>query len=122
MKNKTKYDVIYYKNENNRSPVREWIKDFDNDDQRKIKSKIYRMATEWENLSQSGFIKKLKGAKNLSEIKFQGNKKQIRIIFMILGQEAVLLHGFIKKRSSYKAEIQTAESRARNYEEQSNEK
>ena len=112
------WEVEFYKTENNKIPVEDFIKNLSE----KEESKIYR---EIDLLKQKGiylgfpFTSKIEGSdyKNLWELRIKFSSNNFRIIYFLHTKKTfVLLHGFTKKTNrTPKRELEIAKRRMIEY-------
>ena len=112
------WEVEFYKTENNKIPVEDFIKNLSE----KEESKIYR---EIDLLKQKGiylgfpFTSKIEGSdyKNLWELRIKFSSNNFRVIYFLhIEKTFVLLHGFKKKTNrTSKRELEIAKRRMIEY-------
>jgi len=112
------WEVEFYKTENNKIPVEDFIKNLSE----KEESKIYR---EIDLLKQKGiylgfpFTSKIEGSdyKNLWELRIKFSSNNFRVIYFLhIEKTFVLLHGFKKKTDrTSKRELEIAKRRMIEY-------
>ena len=89
-------NVRYFKHENGKQPVSDWLDKLPINDQRKIEFEIQKVRFGF-TIGKGNFAK-ITDAKGLWEIKANLSAKRIaRVLFCISSDNIVLLHGFIKK-------------------------
>ena len=87
-------NVIFFRTETGREPVREWLRGFDNADKQRIGVDIEKVRFRWP--VSMPLIRKLET--DLWKIRSNLRRKRIaRILFTLEDSEMVILHGFIKK-------------------------
>ena len=101
--------VVFFRNENGREPVREWLKTLDRDDRKKIGEDIKVVQFRWP----LGMPLVRKIDPDLWEVRSRLSQGRIaRVFFTGHLQEIAELHGFIKKSQKTPAnELKTARVR-----------
>lgn len=99
----------FFQTEAGREPVREWIKSFDRPDMLSIGNAIAEVQWGWP--IGMPLVRKLDT--DLWEVRFNISDKRIaRVLFTILDEEMLLLHGFVKKsQETPPEELKTAKKR-----------
>lgn len=88
------WQVEYYKNIDNKEPVKEWLSSFDNKTKTKIKKYFERLERKKLNLSHT-FIKHLET--QLYEISIDDDKRVFKIIFFPnIDKKIIILHAYTK--------------------------
>jgi phage-related protein len=87
------FDIRFYQETSGKEPVLEWIKDFNEKDQKIISRDIKQIQYNWP--WKMPLIKSL--GNGLMEIRIKLKDKQVRIFFILHDGVIILLHGFIKK-------------------------
>ena len=91
-----KLQVVFFRTETGREPVREWLEKFGEADEQRIYAVIRAVWMDWEAALRKQRVKKL--AEDLWEIRRPMRKNRtVRVIFTRENDKMVLLHGFIKK-------------------------
>ena len=92
-------DVIFFRTETGREPVREWLSNFGEEDGNIIDLDIRVVAEYWPQVLQTNLVKKMIGEEHLWEIRsrISAGKRIARILFTLERRRMILLHGFIKK-------------------------
>jgi len=86
--------VHFFRAQNGREPVREWIRELGVDDRKTIGEDIKTVELGWP----IGMPLVRKMERDLWEIRIDLHGRRIaRVLFTVLGCQLVLLHGFIKK-------------------------
>ncbi len=88
-----KLQVVFYKSNSEKEPVREWLKKLDKDDRKIIGEDIKTVQYGWP--LGMPLVRKIE--KGLWEIRIQIDNRIARILFTAHEGIMVLLHGFIKK-------------------------
>lgn len=87
-------NVIFFRTETGREPVREWLRGLDKADKQRIGTDIEKVQFRWP--VSTPLVRKLET--NLWEVRSNLRQKRIaRVLFTVTEDEMVLLHGFIKK-------------------------
>ena len=87
-------NVIFFRTETGREPVREWLRGLDKADKQRIGTDMEKVQFRWP--VSMPLIRKLET--DLWEIRSNLRQKRIvRVLFTVADNEMVLLHGFIKK-------------------------
>lgn len=86
-------NVVFFRTEAGREPVREWLKELDKDDRKRIGEDIKLVQFRWP--VGMPWVRKMKA--DLWEIRTRLDNRIVRIFFTVRGGEMALLHGFIKK-------------------------
>ena len=101
--------VLFYKTQSGKEPVREWLKSLTHDDKKTIGEDIKTVQFGWP--IGMPVVRKLD--KGLWEVRSRLNKCIARIIFTVENDAMVLLHGFIKKsQKTPKDNLELAKKRA----------
>jgi phage-related protein len=101
-------DVVFFRTEAGKEPVREWLLGLAREDRRRIGEDIKTAQFGWP--LGMPLIRKL-GA-GLWEVRSHVNNGIARVIFTVDGQTMILLHGFQKKsQRTPQADLMTAKSR-----------
>jgi phage-related protein len=87
------FDICFYQETSGKEPVLEWIKDFNEKEQKIIGRDIKQMQYTWP--WKMPLIKSL--GNGLMEIRIKLQDKQVRIFFILHDGVIILLHGFVKK-------------------------
>ncbi len=85
--------VVFYKTDPGKEPVREWLKELDKEDRKIIGEDIKTVQLGWP----LGMPLVRKIDKGLWEIRIQLDRRIARVLFTAHKGMMVLLHGFIKK-------------------------
>lgn len=88
-----KVDVVFYRTETDREPVREWLQALPREDKRTIGSDIKTVQFGWP--LGMPLVRKLEPG--LWEIRSRVDQRTARVLFTVVDEKIVLLHGFIKK-------------------------
>ena len=118
MKNRTDYSPIFFKTQNGKEPVREWIKNsFKKQEREEINTDMLFVAKHFPNIPKQRMISKISGYKDIWEIRIRfSNKTQVRILFLERNSNIVFLHGFIKKDQKIpKKELKLVNKRKQEY-------
>jgi phage-related protein len=86
--------LVFFKTGSGAMPVRDWLHDFPKDERRRIGEELKVVESGWP--LGMPVVKKIANVK-LWEVRVNLNKRTARILFTIVGDLIVLLHGFIKK-------------------------
>jgi phage-related protein len=105
-------NVVFYRTESGKEPVREWLKGLSREDKRKIGEDIKTAQLGWP--LGMPLIRKVET--NLWEVRTKLENGIARVFFTVDGEYMVLLHGFIKKApKTPRHELKTALDRLGNY-------
>ena len=85
--------VVFYKSDSDKEPVRDWLKKLDKEDRKIIGENIKTVQFGWP--LGMPLVRKIEKA--LWEIRIQLDNRIVRILFTTHEGFMVLLHGFIKK-------------------------
>jgi phage-related protein len=104
--------VVFFKTDTENEPVREWLKSLSREDCKTIGADIMTVQYVWpvgkplvDNLGDGVW-----------EVRSRLDNRIARILFAMVDQEIVLLHGFIKKTQKTPAdELELAKKRKRQY-------
>lgn len=100
--------VVFYRSANNHEPVRAWLKDLDKVDRQVIGEDIKTVQFGWP--LGMPLVRKMKP--KLWEVRSHTKQGIARILFTVVNDVMVLLHGFIKKSiKTPPNELETAEHR-----------
>ncbi len=108
------YICIFYKTTNGKSPVEDFIESLDEDTQDKF---IYKKELLEYFGPQLRYPHTSEISEGIFELRFKGQKGQIRILFFFYyDKQIVLIHGFVKKTQKIpKKEINIAKQRKAEY-------
>lgn len=112
MKAERPLKVVFFKTDTGNEPVREWLKALSKEDCKIIGTDILTVQYAWplgkplvDNLGDG-----------LWEVRSRLGNRIARTLFMMVNQEIVLLHGFIKKQQKTpQDELELAKKRKRQY-------
>lgn len=103
-------DVVFFRSEAGAEPVREWLKAESVDTRKRIGEDIKTVQFGWP--LGMPLVRKL--APELWEVRSKIKDGIARVLFTVLGETMVLLHGFVKKAQKTPArELDTATKRLR---------
>jgi phage-related protein len=106
-------EVRFFQSASGNEPVRNWLKTLFKDDRRSIGEDIKTAQFGWP--LGMPLVRKLE--KNLWEVRTNITDGIARIIFTVIGNQMVLLHGFVKKsQQTPKNELETARKRLKSLE------
>lgn len=89
-----KISALFYENSNDKKPVREWLYSLDEEDRKVIGKDIKTVEYGWP----IGMPVCRKLESKLYEVRSDiSNKRIARVIFTVIDEYMILLHGFIKK-------------------------
>ena len=99
MNTEPKLRVVFFRTDSGNEPVREWLENLEEEDERTIDADIAVVAEHWPSVLRTSLVKKLQGEGNLWEIRsrISYGKRITRVLFTVESGEIILLHGFIKK-------------------------
>lgn len=108
MQKPKKIHVHFFKNASGKEPVREWLKDLGKEERRLIGEDIKTVEHGWP----IGMPVCRGMGDKLFEVRTDLKDKIARVLFCIVGDQMLLLHGFIKKsQKTPKNELDTAKRR-----------
>ena len=103
--------VVFYQSENNKEPVREWLKSLSQGEKKLIGEAIKTVQFSYS----VGMPLVRKMSPDLWEVRINLSNKIARVLFTIKNQKMILLHGFIKKsQKTPNKELEIAEIRLKN--------
>jgi phage-related protein len=103
--------VVFYQSENNKEPVREWLKSLSQSEKKLIGEAIKTVQFSYP----VGMPLVRKMSPDLWEVRINLSDKIARVLFTIKNQKMILLHGFIKKsQKTPNKELAIAEIRLKN--------
>jgi len=105
-------NVVFFKTESDNEPVREWLKELPKDDRKTVGADILTVQYAWpvgkplvDNLGDG-----------IWEVRSRLANRIARTLFVIVDEEIVLLHGFIKKQQKApQGELDLAKKRKKQY-------
>lgn len=104
--------VVFYRSENNKELVREWLKNLSQDDKKRIGEAI--KTVQFSYPIGMPLVRKI--STDLWEVRITLNNKIARVLFTIDNQTMILLHGFIKKsQKTPDKELAIAQRRLKNF-------
>jgi phage-related protein len=86
-------EVRFFVTDRGNEPVREWLKSLSPEDRKTIGEDIKTVQIGWP----LGMPLVRKMAKGLWEVRIHLHRRIARVLFTLVGNDMVLLHGFIKK-------------------------
>lgn len=105
-----KLNVVFFRTEAGNEPVRDWLRALPSLDRKAIGDDLRTLQFGWP--LGMPLVEKL--ATGLWEVRTRLDGRIARVIFTVQAEQAVLLHGFIKKsRRISKTDIETAKARFR---------
>jgi len=105
-------NVHFYKTENEREPVREWLRELSKEDKKSIGEDIKTAQFGWP--IGMPLIRKLE--QNMWEVRSRIKDGIARIFFTVDGNLMILVHSFIKKSQAIPAnEMETSRTRIKKY-------
>jgi phage-related protein len=108
MTNLFRLKVIFYRTETGNEPVREWLQSLTREEKKSIGEDIKTIQSGWP--LGMPLIRKLES--DLWEIKSYLKNRTARVLFTIIEDNMILLHGFIKKSQKIpKQDLQLARKR-----------
>ena len=109
MSNELRLKVLFYRTHSGSEPVREWLQKLSREEKKTIGEDIKTVQFSWP--LGMPLIRKLDA--DLWEVRSRLENRIARVLFTIVNENMVLLHGFIKKaQKTPKADIKLAKKRA----------
>jgi phage-related protein len=106
-------NVVFYKTEAGKEPVREWLKDMPKEDRQAIGEDIKTAQYGWP--LGMPLIRKIE--RGLWEVRSHIGAGIARVFFTVMEKTMILLHGFVKKsQKTPQDELDTARHRLKNIE------
>ena len=106
-------NVVFYKTESGKEPVREWLKDMPKEDRQAIGEDIKTAQYGWP--LGMPLIRKIE--RGLWEVRSHIGAGIARVFFTVMDRTMILLHGFVKKtQKTPQDELDTARNRLKNVE------
>ena len=106
-------NVVFYKTESGKEPVREWLKDMPKEDRQAIGEDIKTAQYGWP--LGMPLIRKIE--RGLWEVRSHIGAGIARVFFTVMDRTMILLHGFVKKsQKTPQDELATARHRLKNVE------
>ena len=100
--------VIFYRSESGREPVREWLKGLPKEERKVIGIDLKTVQFGWP--LGMPLVRKLEAG--LWEVRSSLAGRIARVLFTVMDEQLILLHGFIKKsQKTPVADLKTARSR-----------
>lgn len=117
MRNRIDYDPVYFATQSGKEPVKVWIDDQPENQQKLVFAAISFVVQHFPNIPKSNLLRKISGYENMWEIRIRLIHKMIaRILFCVHDSKIVFLHAFIKKsRRIPKHDLDLAVRRMREY-------
>lgn len=117
MGNRINYKSVFFKTQNGKEPVVDWIEGFRKQQREVIFTDMLFVVEHFPNVPKRGMICKISGYEDIWEIRIRlPNKTQIRILFLEHGSNIVFLHSFTKKtQKTPKKELRLADRRKQEY-------
>ena len=108
-------NVVFYKTESGKEPVREWLKDMPKEDRQSIGEDLKTAQYGWP--LGMPLIRKIE--RGLWEVRSNISAGIARVFFTVMDKTMVLLHGFVKKSQKTPLdELDTARRRLKNLEKE----
>jgi len=115
MKSERPLDVVFFRTVAGNEPAREWLKSLPREERHSIGEDLLTVQYAWpvgkplvDNLGEG-----------IWELRTRLPNRIARVLFIVSGEQIVVLHGFIKKtRKTPPQELHLAQRRKREYEEQ----
>jgi phage-related protein len=103
-----KLSVRFYREESGAEPVRDWLKSLPADEKREVGTDIKTVQFGWPlGMPLVDYV-----ASGIWEVRTRFATRLARVLFVLIGDEMVLLHGFIKKeRKTPKPDLDLARER-----------
>ncbi len=118
MGDKINYESVFFKTQNGKEPVRNWIKNnFKKQQREEINTDMLFVVKHFPNVPKAKMICKISGYEDIWEIRIRfANKTQVRILFLEHKSNIVFLHSFIKKDQKIpKKELRLVKKRKQEY-------
>lgn len=111
-----KLEARFYANASGKEPVRDWLLELDREDRKQIGIAIKDTEFSWP--IGLPLCRQIKGHKGLWEVRCDiTNGRIVRVMFIVVGRELILLHGFIKKsQKTEQKDINLAVKRKKEFE------
>ncbi len=107
-----KLRAIFYATSTGREPVRDWLKSLDADDRKLIGTNIAYVQFKWPIGKPR--VDHLRGP--IWEVRTKMHNRIARVLFVVNGDELILLHGFIKQtQKTPKDDIALAQARLKEW-------
>jgi phage-related protein len=104
--------IVFFRSDAGNEPVREWLQDLNRDERKVIGSDILAVQYAWP--IGKPLVDHLDAS--IWEVRSKLRDRIARVLFSVVEQEIVLLHGFIKKtQATTKRDLALAKSRFRKY-------
>lgn len=101
-------EVVFYRTDNGREPVRQWLKKMPREDRRSIGIDLKTVQFGWP--LGMPLVRKLEPG--IWEVRSNLDRRIARVLFTVIGDRMILLHGFIKKGQKTPAtDLELARSR-----------
>lgn len=101
-------EVVFYRTDNGREPVRQWLHKLPREDRRSIGIDLKTVQFGWP--LGMPLVRKLEPG--IWEVRSNLDRRIARVLFTVIGDRMVLLHGFIKKGQKTPAtDLELARSR-----------
>lgn len=102
--------VYFYRSENGNEPVREWLRALGIEDRKSIGDDIKTVELGWP--IGMPLVRKMEA--DIWEVRVDLRQRIARVLFTVIGEKMVLLHGFIKKSQQTPAsDLKLARTRMR---------
>jgi len=107
-------EVVFYRTASGREPVREWLKKLPREDRRSIGIDMKTVQFGWP--LGMPLVRKIEPG--IWEVRSSLERRIARVLFTVIGDRMVLLHGFIKKdQKTPTTDLELARSRKAELEE-----
>lgn len=101
-------EIVFFRTGTGNEPVREWLQGLPKDDRRTIGIDLKTVQYGWP--LGMPLVRKLE--RGLWEVRSTLDRRTARIVFTVVGERIVLLHGFVKKaRKTPRADLELARGR-----------
>jgi phage-related protein len=112
MKAERPLKVVFFKTETGNEPVREWLKELSKEDCKVIGTDILTVQYAWP--AGKPLVDNL--GDGLWEVRSRLSNRSARTLFVVVDEEIVLLHGFIKEQQrTPQDELELAKKRKKQY-------
>jgi phage-related protein len=114
MERSTPLTAVFYRTASGNEPVREWLQSLTKQEKFRVGVDIWKVQSEWP----IGMPHVRPLGNGLHEVRSSLPDGIARVLFVVIGQDMVLLHGFVKKtRKTPPEALALAEKRRRDYEQ-----
>ncbi|MDE0556566.1 MAG: type II toxin-antitoxin system RelE/ParE family toxin [Candidatus Poribacteria bacterium] len=110
------YEVVFFSTRSGREPVRDWLNTLAEHQKKTVFKDISLVASQFPKVLRRSLLRKMKGHKDIWEIRTRLDKVSVRIFFLEYDFKIILLHYIYKKtRKTPSKDLNIVGNRRREY-------